>query len=59
MGAEPGDHRDAEPVHLIGELIQIGPAEAGSARISPASPRTTVALLQTHSLCRTQTPSAT
>ena len=31
----------------------------GSTRTSPSSARTTMALLQTHSLCRTQTPSAT
>ena len=31
----------------------------GSIRISPSSPRTTIELVQTHSLCRTQTPSAT
>ena len=31
----------------------------GSTRINPPSPRTAMALLQTHALCRTQTPSAT
>jgi hypothetical protein len=59
MGGEPGDHRDAEPVHIIGELVRSGPSMPGSTRTNPSSPRTMVALLQTHSLCRTQTPSAT
>ena len=35
------------------------PSMPGSTRINPPSPRTTMALLKTHSLCRTQTPSAT
>src|SRR5262245_15505900 len=35
------------------------PSMPGSIRISPSSPRTTMELVQTHSLCRTQTPSAT
>ena len=59
MGREPGDHRNAEPVHVIGELVQIGTIDAGIDQDQPPSPRTTMALLQTHSLCRTQTPSAT
>ena len=29
MGGEPGDHRDAEPVHIIGELVQLRPVDAG------------------------------
>ena len=28
----------------------------GSTRINPSSPRTTMELVQTHALCRTQTP---
>jgi hypothetical protein len=35
------------------------PSMPGSTRINPPCPRTAMALLQTHSLCRTQTPSAT
>src|SRR5215218_3051825 len=35
------------------------PSMPGSTRINPPSPRTAMALLQTHALCRTQTPSAT
>ena len=35
------------------------PSMPGSIRISPSSPRTAMALVQTHLLCRTQTPSAT
>ena len=35
------------------------PSMPGSIRINPSSPRTTMELVQTHSLCRTQTPSAT
>ena len=29
MGGEPGDHRDAEPVQVIGELVQLGAVDAG------------------------------
>ena len=29
MGREPGDHRDAEPVQVIGELVQLGTFDAG------------------------------
>src|SRR6185312_7325233 len=35
------------------------PSMPGSTRTSPPSPRIAMALLQTHALCRTQTPSAT
>jgi hypothetical protein len=57
MGGELGDHRNAEPVQVIGELVQIGTIGAGIDQDQPAL--TTTALLKTHSLCRTQTPSAT
>ncbi len=59
MRGEPRDHRKAEPVHVIGEQVQIGTVDAGIDEDQPSPARTTVALLQTHSLCRTQTPSAT
>jgi hypothetical protein len=59
MGGEPGDHRETEPVQVIGELVRSEPSMPGSTRINPPSPRTAMALLQTHALCRTQTPSAT
>ena len=59
MGGEPGDHRDAEPVHVRGELVHIGTVDAAIDQDHPIPPPTTTALLQTHSLCRTQTPSAT
>jgi hypothetical protein len=63
MGGEPGDHRNAEPVdepvQVIGELVQLGTIDAGIDQDNPPSPRTTMALLQTHALCWTQTPSAT
>ena len=29
MGGEPGDHRDAELVHVIGELVELGSIDAG------------------------------
>ena len=29
MGGEPGDHRNAEPAQVIGELVQIGTIDAG------------------------------
>jgi RNA polymerase sigma-70 factor (sigma-E family) len=29
MGGEPGDHRNAEPVHVIGELVQLRTIDAG------------------------------
>ncbi len=35
------------------------PGMPGSTTINPSSPRTTMELVQTHELCRTQTPSAT
>src|SRR3954454_6916785 len=35
------------------------PSMPGSIRINPSSPRTAMELVQTHPLCRTQTPSAT
>jgi hypothetical protein len=59
MGGEPGDHWNAEPAQVIGELVQIGTIDAGIDQDQPPSPRTAMALLQTHALCRTQTPSAT
>jgi hypothetical protein len=58
-GSAVRDHRSAEPVQVIGELVQIGTIDAGIDQINPSSPRTTMALLETHSLCRTQTRSAT
>ena len=46
MGGEPGNHRQAEPVQVIGELVQIGTVDAGINQvINPSSPRTTMALL--------------
>jgi len=59
VGAEAGHHLEAEAVHLIGERVELGAVDAGVDQDSPSSPRTTTELLQTHSLCRTQTPSAT
>ena len=60
MGGEPGDHRDAEPVQVVARAaFSSEPSMPGSTRINPSSPRTTMELVQTHSLCRTQTPSAT
>lgn len=29
MGAEPGDHRDVQLVHRVGELVQLGAVDAG------------------------------
>jgi hypothetical protein len=29
MGGEPGDHRDTEPVDVIGQPVQVGTADAG------------------------------
>ena len=54
-----GDHRNAEPVQVIGELVQIGTSDAGMPGSTHPYPRTAMALLATHALCRTQTPSAT
>jgi hypothetical protein len=56
-----GDHN----VDVLGGPAQsvecglVGGHLAGAARIKPSSPRTAMALLQTHSLYRTHTPSAT
>jgi hypothetical protein len=35
MGGEPGDYRDAEPVQVIGELVQIGTIDAGIDQSQP------------------------
>jgi hypothetical protein len=55
----PGDHRNAEPVQVIGELAQIGTIDA---RIDQDQPTLTAhrdGIARTHALCRTQTPLAT
>ena len=59
MGGEPGDHRNAEPVQVIGELVQLGTIDAGIDQDQPILPAHAMEFVQTHSLCRTQTPSAT
>ena len=38
MGGEPGDHRDAEPVQVIGELVQLGTFDAGIDQDQPIVP---------------------
>jgi hypothetical protein len=38
MGGEPGDHRNAEPVQVIGELVQIGTIDAGIDQDQPTLP---------------------
>ena len=38
MGGEPGDHRNAEPVQVIGELVQLGTIDAGIDQDQPALP---------------------
>ena len=38
MGGEPGDHRKAEPVHVVGELVQLGTVDAGIDQDQPAVP---------------------
>src|SRR5262249_29698419 len=38
MGGEPGDHWDAEPVHVIGELVELGTVDAGVDQDQPALP---------------------
>ena len=38
MGGEPGDHRNAEPVHVIGEPVQIGTVDAGIDQDQPTLP---------------------
>ena len=38
MGGEPGDHRNAEVVHVIGELVQIGTVDAGIDQDQPIFP---------------------
>src|SRR4051812_50173448 len=38
MRGEPGDHRNAEPVHVIGELVQIGTVDAGIDQDQPTLP---------------------
>jgi hypothetical protein len=38
MGREPGDHRKAEPVHVIGKLVQIGTIDAGIDQDQPTLP---------------------
>ena len=38
MGGEPGDHRNAEPVHVISELVQVGTIDAGIDEDQPTLP---------------------
>jgi hypothetical protein len=38
VGGEPGDHRNAEPVQVIGELVQIGTIDAGIDQDQPILP---------------------
>ena len=38
MGGEPGDHRNAEPVQVIGELVQLGTMDAGIDQDQPILP---------------------
>jgi len=38
MGGKPGDHRNAEPVYLIGELVQIRTIDAGIDQDQPTLP---------------------
>jgi hypothetical protein len=59
MGGEPGDHRKAETVQVIGELVRIGTIDAGIDQDQPTLPAHRDGMLQTHAVWRTQTPSAT
>jgi hypothetical protein len=38
MGGEPGGHRNAEPVHIVGELAEIGTVDAGIDQDQPTLP---------------------
>ena len=38
MGGEPGDHRNAEPVQVIRELVQLGTMDAGIDQDQPILP---------------------
>jgi len=38
MGGEPGDHREAEPVQVIGELVQLRAIDAGIDQDQPTLP---------------------
>jgi hypothetical protein len=38
MGGELGDHRNAEPVQVIGELVQLGAIDAGIDQDQPILP---------------------
>jgi len=38
MGGEPGDYREAEPVQVIGELVQLRAIDAGIDQDQPALP---------------------
>ena len=38
MGGEPGDHRSAELVQIVGELVQIGTIDAGIDQDQPSLP---------------------
>ena len=59
MRGEPGDHRKAERLQVVGERVELGAVDARIHEDQPSVVRTTIELLQTHALCRTQTPSAT
>ena len=38
MGGEPGNHPKAEPIQVIGELVQIGTIDAGIDQDQPTLP---------------------
>ncbi len=38
IGGEPGDHRNAEPVQVIGKLVQLGTIDAGIDQDQPMLP---------------------
>jgi hypothetical protein len=38
MGGEPGDHWNAEPAHVIGQLVKIGAVDAGIDQDQPTLP---------------------
>jgi hypothetical protein len=50
MGGEPGDHRKAETVQVIGELVQIGTIDAGIDQDQPTLPAHRDGMLQTHAV---------
>ena len=59
MGGKPGNHRNAEPVYVISELVQIGTIDAGIDQDQPTLPAHHDGITPDLRALPVQTPSAT